>query len=304
MTLYRNRESRYMTSWAAALERPNPVGRPVVLHSCHNVGCTSGFTGPTLAVAPCNASEPKQWWHVPLNDTNDNNNQPTDSTYISGMHLRQTGSLGLCVGCTPYANDCANTANPSTDPGTLGLGGLGIGMQACIEFSQHWNFSLNHSNTEGAICGPHGNCLALSTLGEAVIMMPKYTWERVPRVNRHWTLRGVDAAAAAGAGAGAGTGGHLVVSANDTSLCLAEGPWSGQLSNDTVPRPDKPMALPMTSGAKPFDQFCPNSSNMWRSSTDILQIWGGRGITGQLESMVGMGSISRPGAWAFPDCME
>ena len=80
----------YMSRWAAALEKPNPLGRPVVLHSCHNVGCTSGFTGPTLAVAQCNASDPKQWWHVPLNDTNDNNNQPTQSTYISGMHLRQT----------------------------------------------------------------------------------------------------------------------------------------------------------------------------------------------------------------------
>eukprot|EP01046_Picozoa_sp_COSAG06_P017399 COSAG06_NODE_1181_length_10363_cov_10.391563_3_plen_319_part_00 len=252
-----NRE--YMTRWAAALEKPNPLGRPVVLHSCHNVGCTSGFTGPTLAVAPCNATDPKQWWHVPLNDTNDNNNQPTDSTYISGMHLRQTGSMGLCVGCSQYSDDCANTANPSTDPGTLGLGGLGIGMQACIEFNQHFNFSLNDSKTEGVLCGPDDNCLALSTLGEAVIRMPRYTWGRVPRVNRHWTLQAVDLAA--------GGTGHLVASANDTSLCLAEGPWSGQLSSDTVPSPDKPMAFPMTSGAKPFDQFCPNASSMWRSST-------------------------------------
>ena len=55
-------------------------------------------------------------------------------------------------------------------------------------------------------------------------------------------------------------------------------------------------------GADVFESWCLKSTNMWRTSTDVLQTW--PRIMMQIESMVGMGRISRPGAWAFPDALE
>ena len=53
--------------------------------------------------------------------------------------------------------------------------------------------------------------------------------------------------------------------------------------------------------AEPWD-WCVNTSNMWRTNTDINPSWGS--IMTQLESRVGLGRISRPGSWAFPDALE
>jgi hypothetical protein len=52
----------------------------------------------------------------------------------------------------------------------------------------------------------------------------------------------------------------------------------------------------------PDDEWCIENNNLWRSSTDVLQVWSS--VMVQAESMATQGYISRPGAWSFPDAME
>ena len=54
--------------------------------------------------------------------------------------------------------------------------------------------------------------------------------------------------------------------------------------------------------AAPIDEWCIENNNMWRSSTDTLQCWERSML--EVESMATQGSVSRPGAWSFPDAME
>eukprot|EP00947_MAST-08B_sp_MAST-8B-sp1_P005045 g5045.t1 len=51
-----------------------------------------------------------------------------------------------------------------------------------------------------------------------------------------------------------------------------------------------------------IDPWCIENNNMWRSSTDVLQVW--TRVMIEVESMATQGSLSRPGAWSFPDCLE
>ena len=48
--------------------------------------------------------------------------------------------------------------------------------------------------------------------------------------------------------------------------------------------------------------WCAANNNMWRSSTDTLQVWSR--VMVQQESLVGLGAISGPGQWSFGDCLE
>jgi hypothetical protein len=50
------------------------------------------------------------------------------------------------------------------------------------------------------------------------------------------------------------------------------------------------------------DPWCWENNNMWRSNTDVLQVW--TRVMMEVESMATQGYISRPGAWSFPDCLE
>merc|ERR550514_2212855 len=52
----------------------------------------------------------------------------------------------------------------------------------------------------------------------------------------------------------------------------------------------------------PNDEWCIENNNMWRSSTDTLQVWSR--IMEEVESVATQGEISRPGAWSFPDALE
>jgi hypothetical protein len=55
-----------MTRWRELIDAAVSKGAPpILLHDCHN-GCGSPFGGPTLAVAPCNFSDPAQQWSLPL----------------------------------------------------------------------------------------------------------------------------------------------------------------------------------------------------------------------------------------------
>ena len=51
-----------------------------------------------------------------------------------------------------------------------------------------------------------------------------------------------------------------------------------------------------------LDPWCIDNNNMWRVSTDVIQVWTRTMM--EIESMANQGSISRPGAWSFPDCLE
>ena len=44
------------------------------------------------------------------------------------------------------------------------------------------------------------------------------------------------------------------------------------------------------------------NNNMWRSNTDVLQCWPRTMV--EAESVSTQGTISKPGAWSFPDCLE
>jgi hypothetical protein len=44
------------------------------------------------------------------------------------------------------------------------------------------------------------------------------------------------------------------------------------------------------------------NNNMWRDNTDVLQEW--TRIMVEVESLASQGRLSRPGAWAFADCLE
>merc|ERR1719197_1382334 len=49
------------------------------------------------------------------------------------------------------------------------------------------------------------------------------------------------------------------------------------------------------------DPWCAQKSNIWRSNTDINQSW--ERLMVEIESLVGLGRISRPGAWGFADAL-
>ena len=51
-----------------------------------------------------------------------------------------------------------------------------------------------------------------------------------------------------------------------------------------------------------LDPWCAANNNMWRVSTDVIQTWTRTMI--ELESMAHQGTLSAPGAWSFPDCLE
>ena len=51
----------------------------------------------------------------------------------------------------------------------------------------------------------------------------------------------------------------------------------------------------------PLDPWCADNNNMWRTSTDTLQVWSR--VMVQVESLVGLGNVSGPGHWGFGDCL-
>jgi len=99
-----------MTLWSNLTRQSQArTGKPIILHDCHN-GCGSGFAGATLAAAPCNRSDPAQWWG------------PLARGAAGGL---SDGMYGLCAGCGSQPGSCGNSAKHN---GT----GVGVVMQACI----------------------------------------------------------------------------------------------------------------------------------------------------------------------------
>ena len=119
-------ERHLVSLWS---EKVKAMKRPIVLHSCHS-GCGSRFTGPTLILQTCNASDPHQLWSGPPADGN--------------MACVHDAGRGLCIGCNDFASDCANDAARFHNDS-----GYGLGMAACApgcgrrERNQQWNISAS-----------------------------------------------------------------------------------------------------------------------------------------------------------------
>jgi hypothetical protein len=247
---------------------PSGAGQrtPVVLHSCH-VACSANyFSGPTLLAAPCNDSDPRQLFEL------------VDGPNRSGF-LSEAGT-GLCAGCLHVNNGCGNTALAPRSPGGYNASGLGLGLQACANGSAQASFYFDPEH--GMIQRSAGPRAPPSCLGLAIPTAPQVveqphgaciagtlavTWSRGPVVTPPLASSWRPNRT-------------LLRSAGRHGYCLAAGPIQ----------------------AVPPDPWCTSTVNMWRSNTDSLQVWGR--MMDELESLVGLGTVSRPGSWGFPDYLQ
>jgi hypothetical protein len=266
----RHAQSRWeMTKWRSLIDEAVAKGAPpIVLHDCHN-GCGSDFGGPTLALAPCDASDIAQQWSLPL-----------DGSYGALTSAQN----GMCAGCVSV-DDCANDAYSAAPNGTYGLG-----MQACMtgavnngaldsaavagrglgSAGQLWNLTsgvITQACEHGACTPP---CLAPAPAGIPVVVLRRGDGEGGCPA---WTPRSLP------------SGGPLHQLATTTPegrrMCLSS------RGEAVTPTPD---------------MWCIANNNMWRSNTDVLQNWVRTMV--EVESLATQGHISRPGSWSFPDCME
>ena len=256
-----------LTNWGEKVKAF--TSRPIVLHSCHN-GCGTPFKGPTLLTAPCNATDRSQLWSVPADDTKGSTAAPWPSGYL------RDAAEGLCVGCGAYApagGPCANDALTFHGNGS----GFGAGMAACGQpcpycaATQQWNFSAAASQL---LERADGSCLeVLLQTGQVVV-------QRSQQCNgsaaQRWKI---------------GSSAQLEGEAFTQLVSLAG-------------TEQQPQCLSSTAGhaAYALDPWCAANNNMWRSSTDTLQVWSRTVV--QIDSLVGLGRISGPGHWGFGDCLE
>jgi hypothetical protein len=271
-----------LTKWKELL---STAEKPVLLHDCHN-GCASGFGGPTLVATTCDSSDASQRWFLETNGAY--------SALISATN-------GLCVGCgnDPTSLDgrgedaCANTASP--DPGrdpkkyNISAPRYGLGMQACL--------TGEPNGAPGAI--KTGNKPQVFNYSAATGFISSSN-TRGPTPAQCLTFVSVTP----------GSGSQVVLPVHETSCNTS---WDVKKSaGDT----DGAVSVQIRTGSKgagkclaytapieaPNDEWCIENNNMWRSSTDTLQVWSR--IMVEVESMATQGKISRPGAWSFPDALE
>jgi len=176
------------------------------------------------------------------------------------------GSSGLCAGCLHVNIGCGNTALKSSS-------GLGYGMSGgCSETGGFGDFYRNSSLGDRIVSKRSGGCLGLvnGTGRQVVLLSAKQCNFPAAAVSQGWT-RGLTASVSPYS---------LLKSAAQHGKCLSARPG----------------------GVVPPDPWCSSSVNMWRSNTDSLPVWGR--IQDELESLVGLGTVSRPGSWAFPDYLQ
>ncbi len=272
----RHAQSRWeMTKWRQMIDAAVAKGAPpIVLHDCHN-GCGSDFGGPTLALAPCNESDPAQHWALPVNGS------------YGGL---VNAANGFCAGCVSVGNgQCANDAAVLSADDADANATHGFGMQACMLGSVD-NGALDSSASAGGGIGSQGQlfnytngaitqacqhgsctplCLAPAESAPHVAILAKGDDEAGTCASTSWTPKPV---------AGSSTLHQFSAGPNQ---CLSS---AGQV---VTPVPD---------------EWCLANNNMWRSNTDVLQNWVRTMV--EVESLANQGQISRPGSWSFPDCLE
>jgi hypothetical protein len=283
-----------LTRWHNMLAAKQQSGaQPILLHDCH-IGCGSNFAGPTLAVKPCDAADPHQQWAFD----------------ISGNHSALVDQArGLCAGCGggPMSG-CGGSARNSGN-----ASGVGLGMQACLLGS----IDMGKAGQPN----PH-----MSALG---------TGDQLFNISANGTLRNRGGAGSPGACLGvAGGGGGQVVQGfgayefcdqgwiakprgperNDAHATYTDGHAvpRGHATADALQYPVVQLELKASPGhclssageqlEPDADPWCKENNNMWRSNTDVLQCWPRTMV--EVESVATQSTISEPGAWSFPDCLE
>jgi alpha-galactosidase len=53
---------------------------------------------------------------------------------------------------------------------------------------------------------------------------------------------------------------------------------------------------------QPWEDWCPQTANMWRSGGDANAMWGS--IVGEIANLAGRGQLAGPGGWNYPDSLE
>lgn len=265
-----------LTKWHNMLADKQQAGaKPIVLHDCH-IGCGSNFAGPTLAVQHCDASDPHQHWAFD----------------ISGNYSALVDQArGFCAGCGGAPMDgCGGSARASGN-----ASGFGLGMQACLLGSIDMG--------EAGQPNPH-----MAALG---------TGNQLFNISANGTLRNRGAAGSPGSclGVAAGGGQQVVQGFGPHEFC-DQGwrirPHTTSQSSRTSTFPIVGLELKAAPGLclssngkeiQPYaDPWCSENNNMWRSNTDVLQCWPRTMV--EAESVATQGTISKPGAWSFPDCLE
>ena len=244
---------------------PTPPQVPAILHNCHN-WCGSPFSGPTLITVACNSSDPHQLWELVNNNTGPPG--PGLNSLLRTGFFRDEGS-GLCVGCTDGPmTGCGNDAMSNAT-------GLGHGMRTCqFDFNGgNPNQRFNLTKSTGMILRGDGMCIEVARAGQG----PQVVLQQKQSCNGSAHQRWSRGAPIVGVGGLSRTQLHPD---SAPSMCLASGPVV------TMPQ----------------DPWCAENNNMWRSNTDSIQQWGR--LTTQIASFVGQGTVSKPGAWAFGDCLE
>ena len=261
-----------MTAWHDMLAAKQAAGaKPVLLHNCH-IGCGSNFAGPTLAVKPCNATDPAQQWSF---DTSGNHSALVDQ------------KRGMCAGCGMTGKSgCGNTARTSSGNASA----VGLGLQACL-------IGPIDQGVKGA--GPNPRLMSLGAGNQLF------------NISSNGTIRIRGRSGGAGSCLGRATGGgdQVVQGFGPHELC--DQGWVATPTSTTSSTVS--LALETTLGRlclssagedvpPALDPWCAENNNMWRAQTDVLQGWSRTMI--ETEAMSNQGTISRPGAWSFPDCLE
>ena len=281
-------QSRWeMSRWRTLIDEAvaNGTVDGVVLHDCHN-GCGSDFGGPTLALAPCDPSDAAQQWSLPL-----------DGTYGT---LTSAGN-GMCAGCV-------STGSCGGD----GTNGTGLGMQACLSGSVN-NGALDSKGAAYAHgLGAQGQLVNYTLATGAITLACPNKPGCVQRVLAPVAPeKNVGTAAAAIPVVATKTGTGAIASWIATPLpaggplhLLQVGTTTTSFKNSAAAAA---AAMCLSSSTGPVvvpvaDPWCLANNNMWRSNTDVLQNWCRTMV--EVESLATQGTISRPGAWSFPDCLE
>jgi hypothetical protein len=240
---------------------------PVVLHDCHN-GCGSMFAGPTLAAAPCSEKDTAQRWTLRTNGAASNL-----------VNWRE----GLCAGCA---------SQPSGGCGNMN-GSVGLGMEACL-------VRCSQNGSADAPCAGFGTPDGLGAAAQSF----NYSDGRLRNMQGGTCIELL----ADGVTVGGGEGGHPT-GANYPPPCdRPQQQWDllGADAEGVQLRSRARPTLCLTSAGAPvlphLDPWCAANNNMWRVSTDVLQVWTRTMM--EVESMANQGGLSKPEAWSFPDCLE
>ena len=118
-------------------------------------------------------------------------------------------------------------------------------------------------------------------------------------------MRGREGSAGSCLGRATGGGEQVVLGFGPLEFC--DQGWQATPRGSVVSLESKASpGLCLSSSGSPvatsIDPWCVQNNNMWRSQTDVLQCWPRTMI--EVESMAEQGTISAPGGWSFPDCLE